>query len=94
MFWLIGMAIFGLLVGLVAKAIHPGDDPVGFLPTMGIGVAGTYIGGLINFILGWGSFGATSGILLSLLGAVLFLAAWRWWKLKQNNRQFWSGNLK
>ena len=49
LFTLIGWLIYGLLVGIIAKALHPGDDPIGFLPTMGIGVAGSYIGGLINW---------------------------------------------
>ena len=40
MFWLFGMLIYGLVIGLISKAIHPGDDPVGCLPTIGIGVAG------------------------------------------------------
>jgi len=51
MFTLIIWGIFGLIVGLIAKAIHPGEDPVGFFPTIGIGIVGSYIGGGINWLL-------------------------------------------
>ena len=37
MFWLLGWLIYGLVVGLISKRLHPGEDPVGFLPTIGIG---------------------------------------------------------
>ena len=41
MLWLLGWTIYGLVVGLVAKFLHPGkEEPVGFLSTLGIGVAG------------------------------------------------------
>jgi len=33
-FWM----IYGLIAGSVARAIHPGDDPEGFFPTLAIGV--------------------------------------------------------
>jgi len=91
MFWLLGLLIYGLIIGLIGKAIHPGDDPVGCLPTIGIGIAGTYTGGLISFLLGRGQFGDTSGIIFSIIGSIIFLAAWRWWTLKQQKRSFWTG---
>lgn len=55
MFTLIVWGVFGLIVGMIAKAIHPGEDPIGFLPTIGIGVVGSYIGGAINWLLDMGS---------------------------------------
>jgi hypothetical protein len=44
MFSLIIWSFFGLVTGCIAKAIHPGDDPLGCLPTILIGVAGSFIG--------------------------------------------------
>lgn len=83
MFSLIGFLIFGLIIGLISKAIHPGEDPVGFLPTLGIGVAGSYIGGGINWLLGRGGLFETSGIFLSIIGGVIFCYAYRKYRLSK-----------
>ena len=40
---LLGMAVFGLIVGVVAKLLMPGKDPGGLLVTMGLGVAGAVL---------------------------------------------------
>ena len=83
---IISWIIYGLIVGLIAKALHPGDDPVGFLPTIGIGIAGSYIGGLINFLLGMGGqpFSA-SGILMGVVGGVIFCWLWRKYNLRKED---------
>lgn len=84
MFFILGWIIYGLVVGLIAKAIHPGDDPVGFLPTIGIGVAGSFIGGGINWLLGnGGSFFQPSGILMGTAGAVIFCFIYRKYRLNR-----------
>lgn len=81
MFTILYWIIFGLIVGLVAKFIHPGEDPVGFLPTVGIGVVGSFIGGGINWIMGSGSPFGTSGILMSIIGGVIFCFIYSRYKL-------------
>ncbi len=84
MFSLITFLVFGLVIGLIAKAIHPGEDPVGFLPTLGIGIAGSYIGGGINWLIGRGDVLEPSGIFLSIIGGVIFCWAWRKYSLSKN----------
>lgn len=85
MFYLLSWLFFGLIVGLIAKWIHPGDDPVGFLPTVGIGIAGSYVGGIIEWVLGYGtSFFSSSGWMFSIIGGVLFCWAYRQYRLSQN----------
>jgi uncharacterized membrane protein YeaQ/YmgE (transglycosylase-associated protein family) len=86
MFWLLGWILFGLLVGLVAKAIHPGDDPVGFVPTLSIGVAGSFIGGIINWLLSWGGPFQPSGIIMSIIGGVICCWIYRRYKLSQEKK--------
>lgn len=87
--------IFGLLTGALAKFLHPGDDPVGFLPTVGIGICGSFIGGAINWALDAGK--ATfepSGFFMSIIGGVVFCAIWRFYKLKNGKdgpRNFVTG---
>jgi len=44
---IIAFIILGLLAGIIAKAILPGDDPGGFIITALIGVAGALLGGFL-----------------------------------------------
>jgi uncharacterized membrane protein YeaQ/YmgE (transglycosylase-associated protein family) len=90
MFWLIGLLIYAIIVGCIAKAIMPKTAPVGLLSTIVVGIVGSYVGGLINFLVGRGEFGDTSGIVLGIVGGVIALWAWRWWKLKQAGLNFWG----
>lgn len=83
MFYILGWLLFGLIVGLASKFIHPGDEPVGFIPTVGIGVGGSFIGGMLNWVLGMGSQPfQPSGFLMSILGGIVCCMAWRWYSLK------------
>ena len=85
MFYILFLVVFGLVIGLVSKIIHPGEDPVGFIPTVLIGVSGSFVGGAINWLIGsGGSFLQTSGFLMSIIGGVVCCAAWRWWKLRSS----------
>ena len=88
------LLLYGLIIGVIAKAIHPkapDEQPVGLLGTIGIGIAGTYIGGLVNYMLGWGHLFGSSGVIMSIVGGVLFLIIWRWWNLNRQKRSFWTG---
>ena len=44
---IIGWIVLGLLAGVIAKAILPGDDPGGIIVTTIIGIVGALIGGFI-----------------------------------------------
>lgn len=66
--------IFGLIVGGIAKFLTPGKDPAGCVPTILIGVAGSFMGGILNWILGYGQEPLhPSGFFMSCLGGVLAL---------------------
>ncbi len=72
--FLILVAIFGLIVGAVGRLLVPGPTPLGVLGTMGAGVAGALIGGFVGRLLlgprltqGW-------MWVLSILGATLVVA--------------------
>lgn len=83
MFWLLGWLIYGLIVGLIAKALHPGEDPVGFLPTIGIGVAGSFVGGGIQWLLSWGGPFSPAGLLWGIIGGVIFCWIYRKYRLNR-----------
>jgi uncharacterized membrane protein YeaQ/YmgE (transglycosylase-associated protein family) len=44
---IISWAVWGLFVGLVARLLLPGRQPIGFLWTIALGVAGSLIGGFV-----------------------------------------------
>lgn len=75
LFWLLSWLLYGLVVGGLAKTIHPGTaEPQGFLATVGVGVVGSYVGGLLNYVLfGVGHPFSASGIIMGILGAVIVL---------------------
>jgi uncharacterized membrane protein YeaQ/YmgE (transglycosylase-associated protein family) len=78
---IIGWIILGLLAGMIAKALLPGDDPGGIIITPLIGVAGAFLGGLIAKALGFGDpideFFDFSTWLGAIIGSVLLLLAYR-----------------
>jgi uncharacterized membrane protein YeaQ/YmgE (transglycosylase-associated protein family) len=78
---IIGWIILGLLAGIIAKAILPGDDHGGIIITTLIGIAGAFIGGLITKALGFGDpideFFDFSTWLGAIIGAILLLLIYR-----------------
>jgi len=44
---IIGWIVFGLIVGFIARAIVPGKDDIGILATIGLGILGSVVGGLV-----------------------------------------------
>ncbi len=75
---IIGFLIFGLVVGAVARLLKPGKDALGIGATLGLGVVGSLIGGLVASLIGTGSvfelnfLGATVAIIAAV--ALLFVA--------------------
>jgi uncharacterized membrane protein YeaQ/YmgE (transglycosylase-associated protein family) len=71
--------ILGLVAGILAKFILPGDDPGGFIITIIIGIVGGVIGGYIGTHLGWGSVTGFNlpSIGLAILGAIVLLIGYR-----------------
>jgi uncharacterized membrane protein YeaQ/YmgE (transglycosylase-associated protein family) len=78
---IIGWIILGLLAGLIAKAILPGDDPGGIIVTTIIGVLGALGGGFIAQAIGFGDpideFFDFSTWLAAIIGAIVLLLIWR-----------------
>lgn len=74
---LLGWAIFGLIVGALAKLVMPGRDPGGIIITMLLGVVGALVGGFVGQALGLYGPGEPAGFVMSLLGAMLLLFLYR-----------------
>lgn len=77
---IIGWIVFGIIVGAIARFILPGRDPMGWIGTCLLGIAGSFVGGFIASLI-WkpanGTYFTPGGILLSLLGAIILLLLWR-----------------
>ena len=73
MFSIIGWVLFGFLVGLIARTLVPGSQSMGCLRTIALGVAGSFIGGAIGFLLRGGSVVQSSGWVGSIVGAIILL---------------------
>jgi len=74
---LIWTAIIGLIIGAVAKLIMPGKDPGGWIVTLLLGLAGSFIAGYLGRLVGWYKEGQSAGFIMSVLGAVLLLYLYR-----------------
>lgn len=81
MFSLLTWAIYGIFVGAIAKSIVPGEENFGFLKTIALGVAGSYCGGAILYLLGKYDSVETAGIFMGIVGAIVVLVLYN--KLNQ-----------
>ena len=61
MFSLLGTLIVGLIVGLIARAIKPGDDSLGWIMTILLGIAGAFLASYIGVAMGWYQQGDAAG---------------------------------
>jgi uncharacterized membrane protein YeaQ/YmgE (transglycosylase-associated protein family) len=70
MLWfLLALAFSGLIVGALARLALPGPDPMGILATIGLGLAGSFVGGIVS----WLFLGHAGGIIVAVLCATLLL---------------------
>ena len=69
LWFIVVLAVEGLVVGALARLALPGPDPMGLLATAGLGLAGSLVGGVISFFF----LGHAGGLVVSLFGAVLLL---------------------
>lgn len=73
---MIGHAIFGLFIGLLARAVLPGRQHMGLILTMLLGLVGAWVGGLIGRMTGKYKAGETAGFVMALIGAIVVLVGY------------------
>ena len=71
--FIVFLALFGLVVGALARLALPGPDPMGILATIGLGLAGSFLGGVVARIF----LGTGGGVVFAVLGATLILYLYR-----------------
>ena len=73
---IIGWIVFGLIVGALAKLLMPGRDPGGWIVTILLGIAGSFVGGFLGQML-FQNAGQTAGWIGSIIGVMLLLLIYR-----------------
>lgn len=68
--------LIGFVVGLIARAIKPGNDSAGFIVTTLIGIAGSFGATYLGQAMGWYTVGEAAGFIVSVLGAIVLLVIW------------------
>jgi uncharacterized membrane protein YeaQ/YmgE (transglycosylase-associated protein family) len=78
---ILGWILLGIVAGVIAKALLPGDDPGGFIVTVIIGIVGALLGGFLARALGFGDpideFFDVSTWLAAIIGALILLVVYR-----------------
>jgi uncharacterized membrane protein YeaQ/YmgE (transglycosylase-associated protein family) len=76
MFDLIGYILMGFVVGLIARALKPGNDRMGLGMTTLLGVLGSVLAGFIGRSVGWYEPQEGAGFIVSTLGAIIVLSVY------------------
>ena len=91
MLWfLLVVFFFGIIFGAIARLLVPGRDPMGIVGTWALGVAGSFVGGFLGYVLFGRGFddGAIqmSGVFGSIIGSVVLLLVVRAVRGRQGGR--------
>ncbi len=87
MWAIIWTVIIGFIAGLLARALKPGDDKLGYIMTAVLGVAGSFLANFIGQSLGWYKHGDSAGFAASVVGAVLLLVIYGFVKAKSSGAE-------
>jgi len=70
---ILGTIVVGFIVGLIARAVKPGDDSLGWIMTTVLGVAGSLLASYAGTAMGWYAAGTPAGWIASVIGAIVLL---------------------
>jgi uncharacterized membrane protein YeaQ/YmgE (transglycosylase-associated protein family) len=73
MLFIIGLIVWGFIVGALARLALPGPDPMPWYATLGLGLGGSLVGGIVAELL----LGTAGGLIFAVLGAILLLYLYR-----------------
>ena len=65
--------IIGFVIGLLARAVKPGNDKMGLIMTTLLGIAGALVAKFVGQQLGWYAPNQTAGLIASVVGAIVLL---------------------
>lgn len=84
MLYLIGFILTGFVVGLIARALKPGDDSMSIGKTTLMGMGGALLAGWVGHMVGWYESGEGAGLLASTLGAIAVI--WTYYAVTHRNK--------
>ena len=70
---ILGTILVGFIVGLIARAVKPGDDKLGLIMTTLLGIAGSLLARYAGMAMGLYHEGEAAGWIASVIGAVVLL---------------------
>ncbi|MEY2867477.1 MAG: hypothetical protein RIS67_1343 [Pseudomonadota bacterium] len=70
---LIWTIVIGFVVGLIARALKPGNDSLGIVMTSILGIVGAYAASFVGKTMGWYAEGDSAGFIAAVVGAVVLL---------------------
>jgi len=70
---LVGTIVVGLIVGALARFLLPGDQKMGWIMTILLGIGGSMAAGFLGQALGWYRAGQGAGWIASVVGALVLL---------------------
>ncbi|HET8591474.1 MAG TPA: GlsB/YeaQ/YmgE family stress response membrane protein [Nakamurella sp.] len=87
---IISLIVIGLIAGAIARLLVPGRQSMSIPATIGLGIVGSFVGGLLGYLLfgkdsGDGFF-QVSGIIGSIIGAIIVLLIVGWWGRRSHAR--------
>ena len=65
--------VLGFVIGVIAKLVHPGKENMGFIMTVLLGIAGSFLAGVIGQFLGWYKAGEGAGFIASVIVAIVLV---------------------
>ncbi|SEF32969.1 Uncharacterized membrane protein YeaQ/YmgE, transglycosylase-associated protein family [Variovorax sp. NFACC28] len=68
--------LIGFIAGLLARAVLPGNNSMGFILTAVLGIAGSLVATYAGQAMGWYAAGAGAGFIASVVGAAVLLGIW------------------
>lgn len=70
---IIGTIVVGFIVGLIARALKPGNDRMGIIMTTLLGIAGAFVARFVGQSMGWYGPNDAAGWIASIVGAIVLL---------------------
>ena len=76
---IISWIVFGLIAGVFAKMLMPGDDPEWIITTIVIGIVGAVVSGFLAVLLGFGDISGFDfrSFVIAMVGGLLLLGGYR-----------------
>ncbi len=65
--------VLGFVIGIIAKLLHPGKENMGIIMTILLGIAGSFLAGIIGQAIGWYKAGEGAGFIASVVVAIILL---------------------